>query len=129
LAWDGHGNKLYENHAADIACYALNVVNEKQVWFYFYTDFELGCISGGTSEPNVTFMNPNISGSSGFSTDGYHFLPGRLSKGHKIDLLNEDDKPFKQAPQDFRQHRLLLSEGNLLYQVTMEEITSASGLG
>ena len=49
LAWDEHGNKLYENHAADIAdCYALNVVNEDQVWFYYYTDFELGCISGET---------------------------------------------------------------------------------
>lgn len=87
-------------------------------------------------------MNPNISGSSGFSTDGYHFLfdagygnhgtfvlkkmekPGRFSKGQRIDLLNEVDKPFKQARQDFRQHRLLLSEGNLFYQVTMEEITS-----
>ncbi|PRA08702.1 MULTISPECIES: hypothetical protein [unclassified Paenibacillus] len=147
LAWDEHGNKLYENREADIAdCYALNVVNEKQVWFYFYTDFELGCISGGTREPNVTFMNPNISGSSGFSTDGYHFLfdagygkhgtfvlkkmekPGRLSKGQKVDLLNENGQPFKQARQDFRQHRLLLSEGNLLYRVTIEEITSASGL-
>lgn len=91
-------------------------------------------------------MNPNISGSSGFSTDGYHFLfdagygkhgtfvlkkmekPERLSKGQKIDLLNEDDQPFKQVRQDFRQHRLLLSEGNLLYRVTMDEITSASGL-
>lgn len=147
LAWDKHGNKVYENHAADIAdCYALNVVNDNQVWFYFYTDFELGCITGGTSEANVKFMNPNISGSSGFSTDGYHFLfdagygkhgtfvlkkmekPERLSKGQKIDLLNEDDQPFKQVRQDFRQHRLLLSEGNLLYRVTMDEITSASGL-
>lgn len=47
-----------------------------------------------------------------------------MSKGQKIDLLNEDDQPFKQTRQDFRQHRLLLSEGNLLYQITMEEITS-----
>ncbi|WP_440117757.1 hypothetical protein [Paenibacillus sp. QZ-Y1] len=31
VAWDEHGNKLYEDHAADIAdCYALNVVNEEQ---------------------------------------------------------------------------------------------------
>ncbi|MDQ0721871.1 hypothetical protein QF049_003132 [Paenibacillus sp. W4I10] len=51
-----------------------------------------------------------------------------MSKGQKIDLLNENGQPFKQARQDFRQHRLLLSEGNLLYRVTMEEITSASGL-
>lgn len=54
--------------------------------------------------------------------------PGRLNKGQKIVLLNEEDQPFKKARQDFRQYRLLLSEGNFLYRVTMEEITSASGL-
>ncbi|MEO2214527.1 hypothetical protein ABGV40_27025 [Paenibacillus amylolyticus] len=43
-------------------------------------------------------------------------------------MLNEDDQPFKQARQDFRQHRLLLSESNLLYRVTMEEVITAPGL-
>ncbi|WP_440117755.1 hypothetical protein [Paenibacillus sp. QZ-Y1] len=89
-------------------------------------------------------MNPNLSGSSGFCTDGYHFLfdagygkhgafvfkkmekLGSLTKGQKVELVNKQNKPFKQARQDFRQDRLLLSEGNLLYQVTMEEL--ASGL-
>ncbi|CAI7663265.1 unnamed protein product [Penicillium discolor] len=141
LAWDEQGNKLYENREADIAdCYALNVVNEDQVWFYYYTDFELGCISGGTVDSKVTFVKPNISGSSGFSTDGYHFLfdagygkhgtfvlkkmdkPGRLTKGQKIELVNEANKPLKQARQDFREQRLLLSEENLLYQLTIEEL-------
>ncbi|QOS77667.1 hypothetical protein JNUCC31_23310 [Paenibacillus sp. JNUCC31] len=145
LAWDEHGNKLYEDHAADIAdCYALNVVNENQIWFYFYTDFELGCVSGGTRQPKVTLINPNISGSSGLCTDGYHFLfdagygkhgtfvlkkmekPGILTKGQKIEFVNEQNKPFKQARQDLRQNRLLLSDGNGLYQVTVEEL--ASGL-
>lgn len=141
LAWDEQGNKLYENREADIAdCYALNVVNEDQVWFYYYTDFELGCISGGTVDSKVTFVKTNISGSSGFSTDGYHFLfdagygkhgtfvlkkmdkPGRLTKGQKIELVNEANNPFKQARQDFREQRLLLSEENLLYQLTIEEL-------
>lgn len=145
VAWDEHGNKLYEDHAADIAdCYALNVVNEQQVWFYYYTDFMLGSVSGGTQQPKVTFVNPDLSGSSGFCTDGYHFLfdagYGKhgsfvfkkmeklrsLTKGQKVELVNEQNNPFKQARQDFRQNRLLLSEGNLLYQVTIEEL--ASGL-
>ncbi|MBB6021155.1 hypothetical protein HNR77_002248 [Paenibacillus sp. JGP012] len=39
-------------------------------------------------------------------------------------MLNEENRPFQQARQDFRQDRLLLSEGNLLYQVTMEELLS-----
>ncbi|MDM5279080.1 hypothetical protein ACN9MH_07980 [Paenibacillus silvae] len=145
LAWDAYGNVLYKNTAADIAdCYALNVINEQEVWFYYYTDFELGCISGvgGTVPPQVTFLKPNISGSSGFCTDGYHFLfdagygkhgtfvfkkiqqTGSLTKGAKIVLLNEENRSFQQARQDFRQDRLLLSEGNSLYQVTMEELLS-----
>ncbi|WP_342554937.1 hypothetical protein [Paenibacillus sp. FSL R7-0652] len=145
LAWDAYGKIIYKNNSADIAdCYALNVVNEQKVWFYYYTDFKLGCISGevGTESPQVTYLNPNISGSSGFCTDGYHFLfdagygkhgtfifkimqkPGSLTKGTKFTLLNEKNSPFQQARQNFRQDRLLLSEGDLLYQVTMEELLS-----
>ncbi|MGO4530478.1 hypothetical protein AB4Z30_15455 [Paenibacillus sp. 2TAF8] len=145
LAWDAYGNVLYKNNSADIAdCYALNVVNEEEVWFYYYTDFKLGCISGAIQpeSPRVNFLNPEISGSSGFCTDGYHFLfdagyekhgtfifkkmqkSGSLTKGTKFTLLNEKKRPFQQARQDFRQDHLLLSEGNLLYQVTMEELLS-----
>lgn len=141
LAWDEHGNKIYENHAADIAdCYALNAVNDEEIWFYYYTDFSLGCISGGTEQAKVTFMNPGISGSSGFCTDGYHFLfdggygkrgtfllkknvkPGSLTKGHKINFINERGKPLKALTQDFRKNRVLFSEGNLLYQLAVEEL-------
>ncbi|GGH54811.1 hypothetical protein GCM10008014_23870 [Paenibacillus silvae] len=145
LAWDAYGNVLYKNTAADIAdCYALNVINEQEVWFYYYTDFTLGCFSGGVEPEStrVNFLNPNISGSSGFCTDGYHFLfeagygkhltfifkkmhkPGSLTEGTEVTLLNEKNTPFQQARQDYRQDRLLLNEGNLLYQVTMKELLS-----
>jgi hypothetical protein len=50
--------------------------------------------------------------------------PGSLTKGTKFKLLNEKKRPFQQARQDFRQDHLLLSEGNLLYQVKMEELLS-----
>ncbi|MDQ0114525.1 hypothetical protein [Paenibacillus harenae] len=141
LAWDEHGNKIYENRAADIAdCYALNVVNEKEIWFYYYTDFSLGCISSGPRQAKVNFMNPEISGSSGFSTDGYHFLfdagygkhgtfilkknekPGSLTKGHKIRFANGQANPIKPDSQDFRKNRVLFREGNLLYQAAIEEV-------
>ena len=87
-------------------------------------------------------MKLSISGASGFSTDGYHFLfdagygkhgtfilkkmdkPARLTKGQKVELVNEFNKPFKQARQDFREQRLLLSEGNVLYQLTIDELIS-----
>ncbi|BBI30899.1 hypothetical protein [Cohnella abietis] len=141
LAWDEHGNKIYEDHAANIAdCYALNAVNDEEIWFYYYTDFLLGCISGGPRQAKVTFMNPEISGSSGFCTDGYHFLfdggygksrtyilkkkekPGSLTKGHTIHFLNEKSEPLVPRTQDFREDRVLFCEGNLLYQVSVEEL-------
>jgi hypothetical protein len=141
LAWDEHGNKRYEDQVSDIAdCYALNAVNEEEVWFYYYTDFLLGCISGGLAQPKVTFMNPGISGSSGFCTDGYHFLfdggygksgtymlkknekPGSLSTGHKIHFQNEKGEPLVPLTQDFRENRVLFSKGNLLYLVSIEEL-------
>ncbi|MGG4130684.1 hypothetical protein ABEW19_20675 [Paenibacillus illinoisensis] len=39
-------------------------------------------------------------------------------------MVNEANKPLKQARQDFREQRLLLSEGNLLYQLTIDELVS-----
>ncbi|GAA3409432.1 hypothetical protein ACFFNY_09725 [Paenibacillus hodogayensis] len=141
LAWDEHGNKRYEDRMADIAdCYALNVVHEEEVWFYYYTDFLLGRISGGPVQAEVTFINPEISGSSGFCTDGYHFLfdggygksgtyvlkknekPGKLTKGHNIHFQNKQAKPLAPQTQDFRENRVLFSEGSLLYQVSVEQL-------
>ncbi|WP_139992304.1 hypothetical protein [Paenibacillus paridis] len=141
VAWDENGNKRYEDQVSNIAdCYALNVVKEEEVWFYYYTDFLLGCVSGGLEQPKVTFMNPEISGSSGFCTDGYHFLfdggygksgdfilkknekPERLSTGHKIHFLNEKGEPLAPLTQDFRENRVLFSEGHCLYLVAIEDL-------
>ncbi|WP_338554286.1 hypothetical protein [Paenibacillus sp. KS-LC4] len=141
LAWDENGNKIYEDHTSDIAdCYALNVVTEQEVWFYYYTDFLLGRISGGTAQAKVTFINPNIAGSAGFCTDGYHFLfdggygkheafilkkneqQGCLSAGHTIHFLNEHAEPLQPRTRDFRENRLLFSEGSRLYQVAIEQL-------
>lgn len=143
IAWDDQGNKRFENQAADIAdCYALNVVNEQEVWFYYYADFKLGLIRGGTHRPQTTFINPGLSGSSGLCTDGYHFLfdagygkhgsfvlkkqdsPGRLTKGQRISFVNEDSQPLQAARQSFRQHQLLLSEGSKLYLTDVGQLAA-----
>jgi hypothetical protein len=50
--------------------------------------------------------------------------PRTTDEGAKIELVNEANKPLKQARQDFREQRLLLSEGNLLYQLTIDELVS-----
>ncbi|MDY8022037.1 hypothetical protein [Paenibacillus polymyxa] len=140
VAWNEKGDKIYENQAAAIDdCYALNVVSEQEIWFYYYSDFSLGHISG-KDHTNITFMNPRISGSSGVCTDGYHFLfdggygksgryiykknvkPGNLSRGQNIRFLNNDQEFLQPHEQDFRKNLLLLREGSLLYQMTVEEL-------
>jgi len=141
VAWDEYGHKRYEDQISYIAdCYALNAVNEKEVWFYYYTDFLLGCVSDGADQAKVSFINPHISGSSGFCTDGKHFLfdggyrktrtyflkeqekPANLSKGYIIQFLNHQGVPLIPFAQDYRKNRLLLCEGHLLYQITVEEL-------
>ncbi|MFD1887258.1 hypothetical protein [Paenibacillus wenxiniae] len=146
IAWDAEGNIRYKNTAALIDdCYALNVVNEQDVWFYYYSDFQLGHITNGvqTESSQVTFLHPGISGSSGFITDGEHFLfdagynkhglfrfktmhkPGHLNKGRVIEFVNEHKQPLQHARQDLRQDRLLFCTEQALYGVTLNEIQSA----
>jgi hypothetical protein len=139
IAWDEKGNKKFENQVACIDdCYALNVVNEDEVWFYYYTDFKLGYIQGGTDQPEITFMDPHISGSSGFCTDGDHFIfdagygkhgtyilkklakPGNLVDRQRIQFVDESgEKLFLSS---LRKNQLLLNQGNRLYLVEIEQI-------
>ncbi len=146
VAWDEHGNQRYKNTVVSIAdCYALNVVNEQSVWFYYYSDFQLVHLTEGAETKNdqVTFLQPNLEGSSGFCTDGNHFLfdagygkhgtfvfkkmhkPGHLDQGIPIEFVNEEQLPFQQAWQSLRQDRLLLASENVLYRIMLREIQSA----
>ncbi|MEW4369369.1 hypothetical protein [Paenibacillus kandeliae] len=145
IAWDAHGEKLYSNDKVDIVdCYALNVINDKEIWFYYYTDFMLGRISGSLSQPHIDMVQPNVSGSYGFCTDGYHFLfdggydkhgslilkktnkPNILSKGQSIQLMDETGHTLQMICSDFRGDSLVIYNDNRLYMVTMEEIVHAA---
>lgn len=140
VAWDENGKKKFENNAAEIAdCYALNVISEDEVWFYYYTDFKLANIQGGTKQPYVTFMDPRISGSSGFCTNGYYFLfdagyskhgtyilkkqdkPGRLVGEQKIQFVDEQGERL-QGGSALRQNQLLLTQDSKLYLVAIEQL-------
>ncbi len=147
IAWDAEGTIRYKNTAALIDdCYALNVVSEQEIWFYYYSDFQLGHITTGvnTQSSQVAFINPGISGSSGFCTDGKHFLfeagydrngtsfrfktldtPTQLNAGSLIDFVDEQQCPLQYIRQDFRQDRLLLCTEQALYAVGLEEIQAA----
>lgn len=144
IAWDAHGEQLYSNHTVDIVdCYALNVITDEEIWFYYYTDFMLVHISGTLSQPRMDSVQPKVSGSYGFCTDGYHFLfdggydkhgslifkkmnkPGILSKGKSIRLLDETAHPLQMTLSDFRGDSLIIYHNNRLYMVTIEQIVHA----
>lgn len=139
IAWDEQGNKKFENKVAVIDdCYALNVVSEHEVWFYYYTDFKLGYIQGGTDQPEITFMNPHISGSSGFCTDGDHFLfdagygkhgtyilkklakSGNLVDKKRIQFVDEFGEKLVRS--SLRRNQLLLNQGSRMYLAEIDQI-------
>ncbi|ANF96629.1 hypothetical protein [Paenibacillus bovis] len=141
LAWDAQGNRLYTNTQADIMdCYALNVINDQEVWFYYYTDFMLGHITGGTTDPQIEWVNPQISGSSGFCTDGYHFLfqggynnsnqlffkkrdqPGRLTGKKTVQLQGANQQPLDLTYSDFRRDQILIYSEGMLYTTAIQDI-------
>ena len=43
-------------------CYALNIVADEEVWFYFYLDFSLARYNNG----QIEYFKPDIAGSDGF---------------------------------------------------------------
>jgi hypothetical protein len=63
-AWDTHGNSLYSYDPANeeysiCDCYALNISEENEVWFYFYTEFYICRL---TKNMNTEYWKSDISG-------------------------------------------------------------------
>lgn len=140
IAWDAEGIRVFTNSEADIAdCYALNVVSDEEVWFYYYTDFKLCRLSGPAARPSVSFLDPKIAGSSIFATDGRRFLmdngyqdrarymllrtdeQGRLTQERLIVPMREEGE-FGAGLRDARGDTLLLLEGAKLYRATLGEL-------
>ncbi|OWR30592.1 hypothetical protein CDO73_10870 [Saccharibacillus sp. O23] len=143
IAWDAEGIRVFTNSEANIAdCYALNVVSDEEVWFYYYTDFKLCRLSGPAALPSVSFLDPKIAGSSIFATDGRRFLMdnGYQDRGRYV-LLRTDDRgglaqdrmimpireegEFGAGLRDARGDTLLLFEGGKLYRTTLSELAEA----
>jgi len=141
IAWDRNGIRVFTNSEADIAdCYALNVVSDEQVWVYYYADFKLCALSGPADRPNVSFLDPNRSGSALIVTDGYRFLmdngyherdrytllrqeePGRLIPGEEIVFVKENGERIQTVTNDARGERLLLFEECKLYSFLLSEL-------
>ncbi len=63
IKWSPDGDKLWENTKYDICdCYAMNVDGNDNLWFYYYTEFELV----KTDFKKDIVFQPNVSGASVF---------------------------------------------------------------
>lgn len=72
IQWERFGKKLYEYSppsGLDMIsdCYALNVTNNDDIWFYYYTDFPLVRLKG---KDDYTYWNIRINSSSNWAIDG-----------------------------------------------------------
>ncbi|WP_078553748.1 hypothetical protein [Bacillus alkalicellulosilyticus] len=139
-AWDQEGNAIYHypnsglNFISD--CYALNVVADEDVWFYYYTDFLVGRYHHG----EFTYYKPDIEGSDGFVLFKNYFLfrggyenqdkyllyklfsKNSLRRSCFISFSNEEKKNIKADYVSCRGSKLLLTEGKTVYIVDLKDI-------
>jgi hypothetical protein len=134
IAWNINGEKLFINSKADICdCYALNVISDDDIWFYYYSDFNLCNIK----DSQIQFFKPNVSGSSGFIKYESYFL---FDKGYgkhdeysllktpsfkeqfSISFINMDGKKVRSSTRDFRKDKLLLIDNDDVYVVQLRNI-------
>lgn len=137
-AWDSIGNEIYkyDNNGSGhfiSDCYALNVVDDNNVWFYFYTDFELAY----KQNDNISYFETDISGSDGFIVYDKYFLfrggyqkhnsyflyelnPGGMKLLGEVKLLDENGEYIKTSYYDYRKSRMILLSGTKLYLVDLK---------
>lgn len=139
-AWDKHGNTVYkypnlEDHFI-CDCYALNVVSNHEIWFYYYTDFLLGRIKNGV----IDYFNPKISYADAFlvyngcflfksgdrNQEQYYFMEFRKGKSLEIDkeitFLDEANEAIYADNIAYRGHLLLIKVGTKLYLVDLSTL-------
>ncbi|WP_010243293.1 hypothetical protein [Acetivibrio cellulolyticus] len=139
-AWNQDGETVYTYNNSDsnfiCDCYALNVVSDNEVWFYYYTDFLLGKIKG----EKIHYYNPKLSGADGFSIydryvlfrGGYdnrdeyrllEFVKGdNLKETRIITFTDENDKVIIADKFDCRGSRLILMVDSKLYSIDLIDI-------
>lgn len=144
IGWDRQGEQIYVNTKADIAdCYALNVVSDQEVWFYYYTDFQLGRITDPYDQPQVSLIETGLSGShvvatngtlalfqSGYNKKGQYSLlqlngEDKLSLVRKFSFVSVDGEADELNVLDGRKDQLLFKERSRLYIVSLNELPEA----
>lgn len=91
--YDANGTPLWQAEEFDICdCYALNVENDRSVWFYYYTDFDLIHLTG---EATTRYRVP-IEGASCFAVcHPYLVMDNGYSKHGKFSLLRTSGQRMK----------------------------------
>jgi hypothetical protein len=137
IAWNRKGEVIYKNSSFDICdCYALNVISDDEVWFYYYTDFQLVRLYQQQHE----IYNPKISGASGFLVYRNYFLfdkgygkhskyvllqmksNGGMKELCEVTLVNETGELIQSAYRDFRGDTLLIRENHLIYRLRLSDL-------
>jgi len=138
-SWDKNGKPKYEYKDPSkkhfiVDCYALNVVSDKEIWFYYYSDFNLVRLKNG----ELTFWKTDISSSDGFvilgnhvlfrggydKRDTYHLykIEGKeLNKVSEIEFKDEKNTKLQADRIDCRGSSLLLQKGTKTYLFDLKE--------
>ncbi|RDU38715.1 hypothetical protein DRW41_03920 [Neobacillus piezotolerans] len=144
-AWDSDGKEIYTYRNDDphfiSDCYALNVAGEEDVWFYFYTEFELGRYKNGKLE----YFQPDVEGSDGFIVYKEYFLfrgdyddrdqyilykvgPGnRLNKVTILTLADETDNLLTPSLLSCRGAEMLFVSDNKVYVLHLKDLLRERG--
>lgn len=138
LAWDENGERIYTytGEAGFISdCYAINVPDDNDVWFYFYTEFELVHL---TKDSMITYQT-NMDGSDGFVVyNNYVLFRGGYGNrdtytlyerkaNHTLKKIREviftaGGVGIKATALDCRGEHLLLLDNKKIYQIALSEI-------
>jgi hypothetical protein len=97
-AWDLMGKPVYSYKPSSdeyfiVDCYALNVSDRSDIWFYFYTDFYIGLIS---MEEEISYWKPQIEGAQTLLvSDNYLLLDKGYQKRNEYQLFKIEENKMK----------------------------------
>jgi hypothetical protein len=140
ILWDQYGSQQYAypqtvEHLID-DCYAMNVVSDSEVWFYFYTDFDLAHFTNG----QIEYMPIPVDGADGFVVyrDYFLFRGGyedqnqyrlfQKQKGGHVQLITEVEfvdnhgNPLTPNWVDCRGDELLMQQKTASYVVNLRDV-------
>ncbi|MCM2677597.1 hypothetical protein [Alkalicoccobacillus plakortidis] len=134
IKWSQTGEQLFVNTQAEIAdCYAMNVISDSEVWFYYYDSFKLAHVKNGVFKE----YDPQFESAHDFIVNEKHVLlredhlfqlyeiqGDHLKKIAMIHLLDEDEEQIGEGNPfvEVRGDRLVFISGYDLYDIRLDEI-------